>query len=594
MLKPLERRIVLLLTLVIAATRPLAFARSLWDWDEALFVLAVDDYDVARHHPHPPGYPIFVAAAKLVHLLGLDSFRSLQVVVLLASCLLFPVLFLLARELGFRFPTAVCGAALFSFFPNVWFYSGTAFSDIPGAVLGFAACALLLAGRRNVRAYFAGAVVLGLAVGIRTPNLVIAFVPAVVATVALLSRGRWEMGDRGWSNAADPTITHPPSPIPVVLLSLLLGATIAAACYLGAILASTSFDAFLETVRTQQEWVQRVDSWRNPSRPPLAELWKLFWFRPFEQKRLMLIVAVLGAVSLAHAIVRRRWDVLLTCAVFAPLAFTAWLTLDFTSVSRYAIAYLPAHALLAADGLGVLAMPLRKRAALAQALGVALLAGTFAFQVWPGLRDQRTTISPPVAAIDWALRNTSGMLYVHTGLGPHGELLLAKRQALYFETGEVFSMVGGPGHVIDFVPRAGGMNFFRERGVLREIARPRNFEASVSPLETIRFGEGWYGAEGLINPYRWMSAAGTIALAKPGTVSITITAPANAVVEARSGGVLLERFTVAQGPSITKTWRVPSAELRLTTSATVNPSQLTGSGDRRELGLRLEAIRWSP
>lgn len=572
MLTPLQKRIVLALSLLVVATRPLALARSLWDWDEALFALAVSDYDVVRHHPHPPGYPLFIAAAKLVHLFGVDPFRSLQVVVLVASFFLFPALFFLARELGFRFSTAAAGAALFAFFPNVWLYGGTGFSDIPGAVLGFTACTLLLAGRRSGRAYVFGAVVLGLAVGIRTPNLMIALVPALLGT---------------WSRIRARQFG-------VVAAGALLGALIAGACYGGAVLASTSFETFLETVRAQREWVQQVDSWRNPARPPLAELYKLFWFRPFEQKKLMLAVAVLGAVSLAHALLRRRWEVLRTCAVFAPLAFVAWLTLDFTSVSRYSIAYLPAHALLAADGLGVLATPLRQRAALAQAVAVALLAGAFAFKIWPGLRDQRTTVSPPIAAIDWALRNTKGMLYVHTGLGPHGELLLSQRQALYFETGEVPSMVGGPGHVIDLVPRPGGVNFLRERGVLREIVRPRNFEVSVSPLETVRFGDGWYGPEGLINPYRWMSAAGTIALATPGNVSITITAPANAVVEARSGDVLLERFTIAKESSITRSWRVPSPELRLTTSATVNPSKLTGSGDRRELGLRLEAIRWSP
>jgi hypothetical protein len=60
-----QKRIVLVLTIAIALTRLAATARSLWDWDEALFTMAVRDYDVARHHPHPPGYPLFIAALPI-------------------------------------------------------------------------------------------------------------------------------------------------------------------------------------------------------------------------------------------------------------------------------------------------------------------------------------------------------------------------------------------------------------------------------------------------------------------------------------------------------------------------------------------------
>jgi hypothetical protein len=58
-----EKRLTLVLALVIAATRLLALARSPWDWDELLFCYAVRDYDVPAHHPHPPGYPLFIVLA---------------------------------------------------------------------------------------------------------------------------------------------------------------------------------------------------------------------------------------------------------------------------------------------------------------------------------------------------------------------------------------------------------------------------------------------------------------------------------------------------------------------------------------------------
>jgi hypothetical protein len=63
-----QRSIVAVLTAAIAAACIYAISRSRWDWDEALFSVAVRSYDVVQHHPHPPGSPLFIAAAKLVHL----------------------------------------------------------------------------------------------------------------------------------------------------------------------------------------------------------------------------------------------------------------------------------------------------------------------------------------------------------------------------------------------------------------------------------------------------------------------------------------------------------------------------------------------
>ena len=149
---PLEKRFLLVVSIVVALTRFLAVARSLNDWDEGLFSMGVAEYDVNQHRPHPPGYPLFVAAAKAVHLLGVNEFRCLQVIVLLGACFLFPALVMFAREIGFDFATSMCGALIFTFLPNVWIYSGSGFSDVPAATLGIGACALLLRGRRDRRA----------------------------------------------------------------------------------------------------------------------------------------------------------------------------------------------------------------------------------------------------------------------------------------------------------------------------------------------------------------------------------------------------------------------------------------------------------
>src|SRR5712691_127235 len=165
-----------------ALSRFAAMARSMWDWDEALFCLGMRSYDVTNHHPHPPGFPVFIGTAKVLRLIIPSDFRALQAINLVAGVLLFPAMFMLARELRLRFPTAVIGAGLCAFFPNVWFYGGTAFSDVPSITLVVFAVAFLFRGCRDAKAYFIGSFLLALAVGIRPQNLLIGIFPGALAT----------------------------------------------------------------------------------------------------------------------------------------------------------------------------------------------------------------------------------------------------------------------------------------------------------------------------------------------------------------------------------------------------------------------------
>ena len=105
----------------------------------------------AQHQPHPPGFPLYILAAKIVRPFVPTNFARCQTVTFLAACALFPLAFSLARELRFSFVTSYLGALLFVFFPNVWFYGGTAFSDIAGTAAAIAAAWLLFRGCRDAR-----------------------------------------------------------------------------------------------------------------------------------------------------------------------------------------------------------------------------------------------------------------------------------------------------------------------------------------------------------------------------------------------------------------------------------------------------------
>jgi hypothetical protein len=583
-LTPLQRRVLLLVATLVALTRFLAVAHSLNDWDEALFSLGVAEYDINFHHPHPPGYPLFVLAAKAIHLLGVNEFRSLQVIVLLGSFLLFPAVVLFARECGFGFATAVCGALLFSFLPNVWIYSGTAFSDIPATAMGFIACWLLLRGRRDGRAYLLGAIVLGIAAGMRVPNLLIGAAPALVATVHRLRA-------RDFRN---------------VILATLFGGVIAAGSYLGAALASGTIEQYRFMLREQSKYVREVDSWRNPGRPPLHEVAKSFFLRPVQQKAQWYGIAILGLISLLVAAIQRRGAPWLTFAIFAPFAITAWLNLDVGAAGRYAIPYLAGYALLLADALSLIA----RRRARVQAVLASMIVVMFIVWTWPALTLQRTSEPPPMAALHWVERNVpqDTLVYLSGGVGPQADYVVPERQT-YWNRPEDVSALAGDAWILDLKIVPGAHNFvWPHSNPLWKILRRRNFEASIARVSSfIRFDQGWHNEEGSgTSTFRWMPATATAtlpALNGKGKLHLKLyvpidTLPAPPQIEVMVNGTVIERFTGSPAV-IEKSWILESRkgavnELRISTSAVVNPAKLGNSTDSRDLGLRVDGLSWTP
>ena len=71
-----SRAVAAALALAFAALHVPYTARSLEDVDSINFALGVRDFDVAEHQPHPPGYPVFILAAKIVNTVAKSGSRS--------------------------------------------------------------------------------------------------------------------------------------------------------------------------------------------------------------------------------------------------------------------------------------------------------------------------------------------------------------------------------------------------------------------------------------------------------------------------------------------------------------------------------------
>jgi hypothetical protein len=201
----------------------------------------------------------------------------------------------------------------------------------------------------------------------------------------------------------------------------------------------------------------------------------------------------------------------------------------------------------------------------------------------------------------------SSTVFVHASFGPHAAFLLPNHKVAFFEEMSEISLMSSTSWVADWRVVPGGMNFVRPHNSLWKVLRRRNFESSVSRVASlISFGDGWYPQEGGdASVFRWMSNESHATLPVfpgSGRLSISMYVPLDAIppptIEIAMNGKIVDRFVGAEA-DITRSWVVPSRadapnELRITTSGTVNPSRSGKSTDTRELGLRINALTWTP
>ena len=144
---------------------------SLEDLDSINFALGVREFDVARHQPHPPGYPVFIFIAKAVHALVPSEARALSLVGVLTGALAIFALALLFQRLehdqkaGGR--VALLAAALVVASPLFWVTSARPLSDLAGLAFALAVQALAVAARSR-RTLLVAAAVAGLGAGLRS------------------------------------------------------------------------------------------------------------------------------------------------------------------------------------------------------------------------------------------------------------------------------------------------------------------------------------------------------------------------------------------------------------------------------------------
>jgi hypothetical protein len=122
-----------LLFLGLAALYAMTRSRWLDDWDSVQFALALDDFDVTRHQPHPPGYPVYIAAGKLIHLIVADHAAALTLLSSLSGAAVAAMFYILSRRY-LVWSTALCATIILALMPLFWLQAGLALTDMFGLV----------------------------------------------------------------------------------------------------------------------------------------------------------------------------------------------------------------------------------------------------------------------------------------------------------------------------------------------------------------------------------------------------------------------------------------------------------------------------
>ncbi|MEO6260009.1 MAG: hypothetical protein ABIP63_06635 [Thermoanaerobaculia bacterium] len=576
------------LLLFCGATRFLAMARSLWDWDEALFCLGMRSYDVTQHHPHPPGFPLYMGAAKLLRPLVGSDFRALQAVSLLAGVLLFPALFLLARELRLRVPTAAIAALLCAFFPNVWFFGGAAFSDVPSVVVVVFAVAFLFRGCRDANSYLIGSFLLAVASGIRPQNFLIGLFPGILAT---------------WIRAR--------SSFRDVIFAALIGVATVGAAFGAAILVTGNYGGYLNAVREHAEYISRVDSFRSAGRPSLWRLLSRFFIKQYESPGLSLATSLLVVVSMVGAVRKRDRSMLYNALTFGPFAILAWLMLDRYSVSRFSIGYAPMFAMFAADGAARLA---GGRQRVEVWIG-GLLAASFFIWTLPALTVVREVVSPTVLAgqaVRAQVDPRRDQLFAARDMTPFIELLAPNLPFVGVLDERAMPMTIGsrrPMLVSEIaMTHPTGSVYRRQHDRLWNIARRHYFDVALQPLTALpQFVSGWYpGERAGRDEWRWMSAhsvtrlppvSGPCVLHLLFSVPIELV-PQHPIITIAMNGTVIDRFAASQEKN-ERDYDVTPAPgnanlLELSIDRTLNPAAIGVGTDARDLGLLVRFLSFGP
>src|SRR4051812_2636793 len=186
---------------------------SLEDLDSINFALGVRQFAVARHQPHPPGYPVYIAVAKAVRPVVYSELTALALISVVAGMLgvlaIAALFYRLSDARGHAmWPVAAAGIAITC--PLYWFSAVRPLSDMAGLAAAVALQALTLCAD-GPRSFAIAAFGAGLATGIRSQ---VAWLTVPLLIARGLGAGSWGLSAAAAEGDSPPATSEFPLSAP--------------------------------------------------------------------------------------------------------------------------------------------------------------------------------------------------------------------------------------------------------------------------------------------------------------------------------------------------------------------------------------------
>ncbi len=353
---------------------------SLDDFDSVSFALALDHFDISLQQPHPPGFPVYIAAGRAVRLVVADSRAALTLLSALTGSLAAAVLAWLAAELDDLPAAGFLPGLWLMVLPGFWLSSEMALSDVPGVALVVLAIGALWKGRRDWRWLAAGAFLTGLCLGSRPQNAL----PAALFGAYSLVR-----------------LVRIPGQRAMIGVVLVVGAGSILLWLMPTLGASGGWNSYWSLVRQHSIHVLQVDALlgRPITGPAITAR-----IESFGQGLVALVggepwLAMFTVVVLIIGLARVRWrsTAAVLCTVWLLLSITQVFLLESLERPRLYLPFVPPLALLASFGWGRIWRD-RHRLQIVTRFVPLLLAGAFAAVGFPMAVTLTREPSPPVQA----------------------------------------------------------------------------------------------------------------------------------------------------------------------------------------------------
>jgi hypothetical protein len=325
-------------------------APSLEDIDSINFALGLRHFDPGQHQPHPPGYPIYIAAGRLslaaVHAVrpAMERLAAEATALSLLSVIAGALAIVCAWRVFGLLPSGAgddvrrqrvqrWATGLLAVSPLFWITGVRPMSDMPGLAMAFATQALLLSGRLRSGAFLAG-----LALGVRSQTL---WLTMPLLAFLLVERRHAEQAaqERAWRELG----------MAVLVFS------VGALCWAVPMLVATGgLDAYLAALGSQAgEDFAFVDMlWANPTPRRLAFGLIHTLVFPWASIPLAVTLVALAVVGGAVLLARDRRTLAMVLVTFAPYALFH-LVFQETITVRYALPVVAPIVFLAATALAV-------------------------------------------------------------------------------------------------------------------------------------------------------------------------------------------------------------------------------------------------